>query len=403
MTIDGINISAFHAVLSDFPDIQPATVVTYSDWLRQAINPLNYGTKETYKVIKLTFFIKDADYQSCLDDVSNLCHVLKKCTIKFDGISYYYDCVLSATPVSTLKVRDNRLSVTVTLNSAYAYLPAVSATLSGTSQTLTAQGNLPSPANVTLTPSQDIGTLTLSGLTKKPFTINNMHAGAPVVIDGEKCTVTEADLDTVLTQTWGSGYWMFRKYSVSLDPDSTRIYMVPEKSMIPTGAAYTQQLIADAASLYHGQGGYDYLGHIKTAVYVETAKSIIIKFLHDDGVNVFVDGASVYSKNCPENNTTQWTGYPSVSVPLSAAAWHTVEFLWLQHVGDDGIWGITPTISSQVETLNCYYARDAGSGTVNKFPDTDLWAFPSVQPGDNAVAVDSSVCSVTISYKPKFM
>jgi phage-related protein len=402
MTIDGVDISAFHAVLSDFPDIQPATVVTYSDWLRQAINPLYYGAKETYKVIKLTFFIKDTDYQSCLCDVSNLCNALKKCMIKFDDISYYYDCALSATPVSAVKIRDNRLSVTVTLNSAYAYLPAVTTTLSGTSQTLPAQGNLPSPATITLTPSQDIGTLTLSGLTKKPVTISNLHAGAPVVIDGEKCTVTEADLDTVLTQTGGSGYWMFRKYSIALDPDSTRIYMVPEKSMIPTGAAYTQQLIADAATLYHGQGGYDYLGHIKTAVYVTAAKSITIKFLHDDGVNVFVDGTNVYSKNCPENNTAQWAGYPSVSVPLTIG-WHTIEFLWLQHVGDDGIWGLTPTISSQVEKLNCYYARDAGNGLVNKFPDTDLWAFPTIQPGDNAVMVDSSVCSETISYKPKFM
>lgn len=403
-TINGRPLSDFHAQLIGSLDISPATVITLSDWPCQALNPLNYGTQKQYKIIKLSFLIRDTGRDACQLNISNLCMELLDCTVKFADISYYYGCALQDTPVPTEKAH-NRYQLDVTLQSAYAYLPAMPVTLSGMAQTITVQGNLPSLATVTLTPTQDIGSVTLSGLTKNPITISNLHAGAPVTIDGENCLVTEPDLDTIMTTAMGAGKWMYRKYSMVsiMDPDNTRVYMVPSASMIPDNPTYTQMLIPDATDLRHNQDGYDYLGHIKTGINLTSAKTVTFKFLHDDGVDFIVDGVSKHSTNYPENNTTQWPGYPSVGVSLSAG-WHTIEFWWIQHFGDDGVWGLSPTITSQVAQLNAYYARDAvPPGTVNKFGDTDMWAWPVMQPGAQTVSVSSTQVVVRISYKPKFM
>lgn len=404
--LDGVPVSSFNAECVE-RSIAPAAVITYTDWLRQSLNPIYYGVSRQYKVITLKFEFQYNHDEDLLGYSGGLVHALEHCQLKFSNVKYCFNCVLASASLD--KEDGPKEYLSVTLNASYAYLPAVETTFSSQLQALNVSGNLPTPAIVTLTPSQDIETVTLSGITKQPIAINNLHAGAPVQINGESGTVTEPDLDTVMTDAMGSGKWLLRKYSMVsvIDPDSTRIYKVPQKSMIPSDTSYIQQLISDAANLYHGRGGYDYLGYLKTAVYISSAKTITIKFLHDDGVNLFVDGASKYTKNCPEDNgesgTTKWPGYPSISVSLTAG-WHKIELLWLQHVGDDGIWGLSPTISSQVDYLNAYYARDSNpAGTVNKFPDADMWAWPVLQPGNNTISIDNAQCAVKVSYKPKFM
>lgn len=401
MTIDGANISTFNAILLS-KDIQPAKVEIYNDWLRNALNPIYEGKQETYKVIKISVLVKDENLNACITDISGLVKALEKCTIKFDDIFYYYDCVMSADAQSTL-IDFNNYQLDVTLQSGYAYLPPVSTTLTGTSQTIAAQGNRPSPAVVTLTPSQDIGILNLSGLTKKPITVKNLHANVPVTIDGEKGLVTEANLDSMITSETGADHWIFRKYSMAniADPDNTDINIIPTLDMIPVGQTYIQQLIADAENLYQN-GGYDYLGYLKTSVYVSSAKSIIFNFYHDDGASIYVNSVHAYGHSyhhVPQDST----GAATATLNL-AAGWNKIEIIWIQHYGTDGIWGVTPVMGSQVEQLNCYHSLDGSStGLINKFPDCDMWEFPTIQPGDNTVSIDSSVCNVEVSYKPKFM
>lgn len=401
MTIDSVDISAYNAILLS-KDIQAAKVEIYTDWLRSALNPIYEGRQETFKIIKLSFLIKDENLNACIADISGLVKALEKCTIKFDDISYYYDCTMSAD--SDAKIIDfNNYQLDVTLQSGYAYLPPISTTLSGTSQTIAAQGNLPSPAIVTITPSQDIGALKLSGLTKKPITVSSLHANVPVTIDGEKCLVTEANLDTTITSDTGAGKWIFRKYSMAniADPDNTDINVLPTLDMIPAGQTYIQQLVADTSSLYQ-YGGYDYLGYLKTAVSVSSAKSITFYFYHDDGASIYVNGVQAYGHNyhhVPQDST----GAATATLNLTAG-WNKIEIIWIQHYGTDGIWGVTPVMGSQVEQLNCYHSLDESStGVINKFPDCDMWEFPTIQPGDNTVSIDSNVCGVEVSYKPKSM
>lgn len=565
VTIIGTDSEQYHATLLN-KDIQPATVIVYRDWMRQGLNPLNYGTKQTYKIIKLSFYVEDVSEDAVTDDISGLCAALQSCTLKFSDLSKYYDSDLAdSSPISDTKIRPGVHQLDVTLQSGFAYLPAVSTALTHVTQVIangnfasssnnlatgfslsgatavsctnnvqtfvatanaggltytapaghryfvsilmeassnlagirykngsnpsvviathdgsstykqlygianipssgatlfliadwstsgwqnisvqnfmaidmgtdasnplynltadqmaaivdqtgyfdgtkylpiTAQGNLPSPAIVTITPTQDIGSLTLTGLTKKPITVSNLHANAPVTIDGESCIVTEPDLDTIMTASMGTGKWMLRKYQVPnmFSPDTINASIVPDKSMITSGSAYTQQLISDALSLYQNSAN-NYLAHIKTGLYVASAKTITLKFLHDDGVNVLLNNTSVYSYAKAEDNNGN-PGYPSVSLSLSAG-WNRLEFLVLNHYGIGGIWGIQAALSAQVDQLNAYYARDPDlSGTVNKFPDCDMWSWPTISPGEQTVSVNSTVATVNISYKPKFL
>lgn len=405
MTINGTDITQFHAILLS-KHIQPATVTTYTDWLRQGLSPLSYGCKETFKSIKLTIYLEDATEDAVADDISNLMTALKSCTLKFDDLSKYFDCTIAdslSDPDTMIAPGIHQLDVT--LNSSYAYLPAVTVPLTAQSQTVTAQGNLPSPAVVTLTPTQDIGAVTLTGLSKKPIKVSNLHAGAPVTIDGEACTVTEPDIETVLTEAQGAGKWLFRKYSMAAlaNPDDTDIHLLPTKATIPGDQPYTQQLISDGADLYKG-GGYDYLGYLKTAVQVSAAKTVTLHLYHDDGASVYLNGTQVYGHNY---HMVEWDGTGAATVTLNlAAGWNTIEIIWIQHYGPDGIYGVTPVLSSQVDALNCKHATpDNPGGIVNKFPDTDFWQFSTLSPGAQTVTTDTALatCGVSIQYRPKFL
>lgn len=191
-TINGINISNYHATLI-LRDIQPVAVTIFSDWMRNALNPIYEGKQESYKQITAGFIIDDVTDDQAMTDLSNIAKALEICTLKFDDLSLYYDCVASNVPTIEKK-QIGKYEIDAQLKSSYAYLPAVTVTLSGTSQIINNTGNLPTPAVVTLTPSIDLGSVTLTGA-GKPITINNLHANTPVIIDGEQCLVTESGLN----------------------------------------------------------------------------------------------------------------------------------------------------------------------------------------------------------------
>lgn len=402
MLINNIDISTFRATYLS-KDIQSADVTIYDDWLRNALNPLFLGKQEKYKKIKLQLLIEDVDDESCLNDISNLIKQFEKCTIKFDDLSFYYDCLIANK--SHVRIVNGFYTLDVELKSGYAYKPEITETMNNVaSKTITVLGNLPTAAVVTIVPTIDMISATLTGLTKNPITVSNLHANTPVVIDGEKCIVTEADIDTFITAVTGLNRWNFRKYNMLrfVSPDSMYVFLAPHYDTIPSNTLYSQQLIQDAATLIHNIG-MDYLGYLKTAVNVATAKTIAFDFWHDDGVSIYLNGVEVFTHDTFESDLFPTTGTGHAVLDL-IAGWNTIEILYIQHTGADGVWGITPTIGSQVDSLNCYYSRETGTtSVVNKFGDTDMWAFPVLQPGANILKVSNANCLVAVSYKPKFM
>ena len=399
MLVNDLDVAVYKAKYLE-KDIQPATVTVYDDWLRQAPNPLYCGKKVTFKQIKVKFMIHDDTDDLCLIDISKLVSAMSKCTVKFNDSDLIYDCTISGS--TSARQQFGYYQLEVDLKSAFARCAPIVMTLSGTSQTIVVPGDENTSVKLTLTPSVDLGSVTLTGFGPKPITVNNLHAGADVVIN-ERGIMTEADLDTVITETSGRGKWTLRKYDepTIFTPDAVNGAMVPQKSMIVPGKNYIQRLVTDAALLYQSRE-YNYLGWLRTGLYVASAKTITFKFLHDDGVNVFLNGNSVYTQAYDETNDQWGVGYPSLTLSL-VPGWNVLEFLWLQHYGISGIYGIDPLIGTLVDEVNAYHARNTGlPGMANKFPDVDLWSFPELVPGSNVITVDQISCSVKVEYSPKY-
>jgi phage-related protein len=192
MLINNIDISTFKATYLS-KDIQTTDITIYDDWLRNALNPLYLSKQEKYKQIKLQLLIKDTDDESSLNDISDLIKQFEKCTIKFDDLSFYYDCLI--VNKDHKRIVKGWYTLDVELKSGYAYKAAVTETVDHVaSKIITVQGNLPTSAIVTITTPIDTISLTLTGF-KDSITINNLLANVPVIIDGEACTVLQSGLN----------------------------------------------------------------------------------------------------------------------------------------------------------------------------------------------------------------
>lgn len=192
MLVNNIDIASFQAKYLK-KDIQTADVVIYDDWLRTSISPLYLGKQETYKQIKLQLLIKDADDESCLTDISGLIKQFEKCTIKFDDLSFYYDCLI--VKKSHVRIVKGWYTLDIELKSGYAYKAAVTETMSHvSSKAITVLGDLPTPAIVTVTASINISTLTLTGFADS-IVVNNLLANIPRIIDGEAYKVLQAGVN----------------------------------------------------------------------------------------------------------------------------------------------------------------------------------------------------------------
>lgn len=188
MLVNNIDILIFNAQLLT-KDIQTSDVVTYDDWLRNALNPLYMGKQEQYKKIKIQLYIKDIDDNAVLNDISNIIAEFEKCTIKFDDIDFYYDCLI--TSKNHTRLASGKYTLDIELKSGYAYKDAATESMTDTlNKTITVPGNLPTPAVVTVTVPSDTISITLIGFGDS-ITINNLKANIPVIIDGEACTVMQ--------------------------------------------------------------------------------------------------------------------------------------------------------------------------------------------------------------------
>lgn len=193
MLVNGIDITTYHAKLLN-KDIQTATITVFDDWLRKALNPLYLGMQETFKSIKLQFVVEDTTDDDCLMDISNLISQLKKCTVKFDDIDFYYDCTIANTDHGRL-VEKGYFAVNVELKSGYAYGEEVTATINHVDHIdIYVLGNLPTPARITITVPINMSSFTITTtdtIFHWTITVNNLLANVPVIIDGELGTVLQ--------------------------------------------------------------------------------------------------------------------------------------------------------------------------------------------------------------------
>lgn len=149
-----------------------------------------------------------------------------------------------------------------------------------------------------------------------------------------------------LDKDQGINKWLFKRYNVT-----TPAGHIPTYDTVKSIQPSDRQLINDGALLVSGIGD-NYIGHLKTAVYVNTAKNISFNFTHDDGANIYLNGVSVYSKGATTANVL-------TTLPLKAG-WNTIEYFWSEHTGGDGIYNISAPMNTLVDKMSCYSSDDEG-------------------------------------------
>lgn len=143
----------------------------------------------------------------------------------------------------------------------------------------------------------------------------------------------------------GVNSWIFQKH------EGVSGSTIPTYDTVKSNQQLYKTIIADGVELIRDIGDY-YYGYLRTAVYVSDDKTINFSLNHDNGMTMFVNSISQYEY---VTNTSA-----SISAKLKKG-WNSLEFIFDESGGGDGIWDVSPTISSQVEEMNCYYSLEYGS------------------------------------------
>lgn len=131
------------------------------------------------------------------------------------------------------------------------------------------------------------------------------------------------------------GHWLFTAYAytpgIPYPADFKNMNLTYNGGFVPDGTTIVRNI------------GDTYIGRIQTNVYVDSAKTVNLTFSHDDGARLIINGVEVYGYGFVRANN-------AVSFNLNAG-WNSVEFIWQEGGGQDGIYDVTPTLSSQVKYL----------------------------------------------------
>lgn len=184
MLLNNEDISSYGAKLLT-KDIQTAEVITYQEWLKNAPSFIVQGQEEKYKAIACEFAVKGTDDDNILEKISNLVKFAENCTIQFDGSAFLYD----ATIKNKNHKRLNRTLYTLRIEwqAGYAYQAEITEILNQVaSKTINVPGNLKTPAVIEITPTLNLATVTVAGMT-----VNNLTANQTVIISTQDFTVLQ--------------------------------------------------------------------------------------------------------------------------------------------------------------------------------------------------------------------
>lgn len=188
MLVNNIDVATF-GVLSVDRDIQLSEVTTYEDWLRKGLSPVINYQKEYFKKIKCKFFLRGKSHEDVLSNISNFSSELKRCTLKFDDLDFYYDCTLETSNIVHHNILEKTLEIE--FKCAYTYKTVITENMDKqNTKVINSPGNLPSAAIVSIVVPIDTISYTINGF-EDIIVVNNLHANIPVLIDGEKCMVIE--------------------------------------------------------------------------------------------------------------------------------------------------------------------------------------------------------------------
>lgn len=403
MSINNIDVSKYGCKLINL-DIQPANINNTDEWLRDSLVPLYIHQQFEYKVITTEILFIGNDKEDVLKKsgvfISNLS---AENELKFDDMEITYKSKLNNTPQIKKTPIKNKLVLTCTFNAIACGIEETKNFVNNV--TINIDGS-DCPAILTINPMQDIDKISLTGLGEDIIKINRLKSGVPVTLNGEKSLVYEPDLDYFVTSEMGANKWIYKFWNISMSnsPELTsRPNIIPTKDMINKSiSCYHQEFITDSTNLVYNEIT-NIIGSIKTGLYVSTSRVISLQLYHDDGVTVYCNGTDVYRSGNAEINTTDNPNYPTITFTLNVG-WNTLEFVYINHLSQGGVYNFKQKLSDLVEQVNCYYARDLEYlEQANKFPECDLWEFPRLRVGNNTINIDNTNLTSSIAYKPRYL
>ncbi|KQT16441.1 hypothetical protein ASG31_13065 [Chryseobacterium sp. Leaf404] len=132
--------------------------------------------------------------------------------------------------------------------------------------------------------------------------------------------------------------WLFYKIKGGTGVGTARTYeRFDEDNIIMQG------VIREGSDLVIGDNGDNYTGLLRTVLYSAIDKTISFAFIHDDGCTIYINGIQVYRNDIYNNSA-------SATFNIKAG-YSTIDFIWDEGNGADGISQIIPTIGSQVERI----------------------------------------------------
>ena len=184
MLLNNVEIKSYAATLLT-KDIQTAEIVTYQDWLKNAPSFIIQGQEEKYKAIHCEFAVKGTGDDDILEKISNLVKLSENCTIRFDGSAFLYDATIK--DKNHKRITGTLYRLHIEWQSGDAYQAEITETLSQVaSKNINVSGNLKTPVVIEITPTLNLSTITVAGMT-----VNNLTANQTVIINTEDFTVLQ--------------------------------------------------------------------------------------------------------------------------------------------------------------------------------------------------------------------
>lgn len=187
MLIGNVNISSYNATLIE-REFTNHEVVSINDWLDGAPSPIFLRDYDRYKNIDLTFLVEAATEQIMIDSISAMLQKLKRETIKFADLDYFYDIHMEGV-ADIKKVTLKAYMVGVKLLAHRTHKGQVQVwknAFSGDSNfTVNNPGVKPVPLFITLdSVDRTASGITLAGFTKDPIVFPSIPKGTVYTVDG---------------------------------------------------------------------------------------------------------------------------------------------------------------------------------------------------------------------------
>lgn len=170
--------------------IKPRNVITYNDWLDDAYDPCTVkSNKYTDFEIYIDMIVRAESKEQCEIIMSGLMASFNCGEVQLDNMDITYGFYSVKEEKTLINRWEYHYELTLTAYNKKGKKQTINFT--GTDHQFTAKGTADTPAVLSVSSNIGLNSLTITGLTSRPITINNIAINTPVVINGEQCTVEE--------------------------------------------------------------------------------------------------------------------------------------------------------------------------------------------------------------------